>query len=276
MVENTLEMAKKGLALSQRDREMTTEHKAEELREVGLLIIAGKIHNNYWDFAHQPSNSSEHTKLPPQFKGANQDLHELEKILRVDRSKLKALEAQAMAWNDVAKHFDTQDTSRTLNYMDKEYRYPARELEAERKVLSKIEAKGEQIITSLNQLARSEPQVLDNAGKRLKVIRTMLKVPQSYEEIQQGLPPIEKPAAEFIGDLRHAEQGARYRAKRVLADAGIDGDSINKESDAFDLRTGRPILDQTDMMVVEAREAHARQGVAASPVVENKGTQDSG
>jgi len=80
----------------------------------------------------------------------------------------------------------------------------------------------------------------------------------------------------YSRDLRHAEQGARYRAKRVLADAGIDGDSINKESDAFDLRTGRPILDQTDMMVVEAREAHARQGVAASPVVENKGTQSSG
>jgi len=272
MVESTIEMAKKGLALSQRDKERRSEPKAKELQHVSRLVREGGLDDKYWSWAFEPTNKTEHEKLPPQFKAINQDLEMLHKILGMDKSKLKALENQANEWGYYANKIGTTDTSRPIDNEGKSYVYPSRELDEERKLIAKMEARGEEIRNNLNRVAKDEPQIFEEASKRLKAIRTVLKVPQSYEEIKQGLPPIEKPAVDFITDLRHAAQNTRSISKKVLAGAGIDGDSINKESDAFDLRTGRPILDQTDMMVVEAREAHARQGGATSPVVENKGT----
>jgi hypothetical protein len=268
MVESILEQTKKGIALEQRDRENRSEPKASELRGVCHLISTGMLDDKYWSFAYKPANKSEHGKLPPSFKAINQDLSILEKITSMDKSKLKALEEQANEWWYHANKVGTTDTSRAVTYGGKRYYYPSRELDTEKKLISKIEAEGQKIINNLNQVARSEPQILEEADKRLQSLRTVLKVPQSYEEIQQGLPPIEKPAVDFISDLRHAEQGVRYKAKKVLKEAGIDGDAINVESDTFDPRTGRPLInDETDRMIAEARAS------TVSLESQNKGTQ---
>jgi hypothetical protein len=272
MVETTLEMAKKGIALEQRSRERRSEPKAEELKHVSRLVREGKLDDKYWSWAYEPANKSEHMKLPPQFKSINQDLDMLNRILGMDKSKLKALEEQAAEFQYIANELNISDTSQPINYLGKQYYYPGREIDEERKSLAKFDIEAERIIASLNQVAKSEPQVLENASNRLKSLRTTLKVPQSYEEIKQGLPPIEKPAVEFLSDLRHGEQDTRFRARKVLADAGMDGDAINKESDTFDPRTGRPCLSETDKMIVEAREAQDKQRGAVSTESQNKGT----
>jgi hypothetical protein len=276
MAETTLEMAKKGIALYQRDRERRSEPKAKELKHVTRLVMEGRLDDKYWSWAYEPTNKSEHMKLPPQFKAINQDLDMLNRIVGMDKSKLKALEEQAAEFQYIANELNISDTSKPIDYQGKRYYYPGRELDEEKKSLAKFEREAERIITSLNQVAKSEPQVLDDASKRLKTIRQVLKVPQSYEEVKQGLPPIEKPAVDFINDLRNGEQDTRFRARKVLADAGIDGDAINKESDTFDSRTGRPFLSETDKMVMEAREAQDKQGGAVSTESQNKGTQNSG
>jgi hypothetical protein len=281
MADTILEQTKKGIALEQRQRERKTEPEAEELSHVARLIREGRLHDAYHIWAYHPTNTTEHRKLPPGFKQANQDLHDLNKVAGMDKSKLKALEYRADEWYYYARKAGVTDISRPVDFEGKRYHYPGGELETERKLIAGIEAKGEEILRGLNQLARSEPQVLDNASKRLKSIRTVLKVPQSYEEIKQGLPPIEKPAVHFIDDLRHGEQNTRSIAKKVLAGAGLDGDAINHESDTFDPRTGRPTLDSTDQMIMEAKEAQDRQKSSsttspASTTSPNKGTQSSG
>jgi hypothetical protein len=86
------------------------------------------------------------------------------------------------------------------------------------------------------------------------------------------LPPVEKPALDFINDLRHAEQNTRSIARKVLAEAGINGDVINNGSDTFDPRTGRPLIDATDRMILNAKEAQDKTN-ATSPGSQNKGSQ---
>jgi hypothetical protein len=271
---STLEQTKKALALNQRERERKTEPQASEYSGVTKLIREGRLDDKYWNWAFTPANKSEHLKLPPQFKSINQDLGFLNRIQLMDKSKLKALEEQAKEWWYYAEKVGTTDTSMPVIFQGRRYFYPSRELDAEKKSIAEIEAKGESIIQNLNRMAGSEPQILDEAGKRLKTLRQVLKVPQSYEEIQQGLPPIEKPAVDFITDLRNAELGIRYKAKKVLTEAGIDGDAINHEGDTFDPRTGRPLIkDEISMMMDEARESGKLS--PTSPTMENKGTQSS-
>jgi|GEM_PF-4225124 len=256
MSDNPLDETKKALAQSQRERERKTEPRASALSNVVKLINEGRLDKAYLSLTLEPTNRSEHFKLPPEFKKANQDLLDLNKIAGLDKSRQKALENQADEWYYHAKKSGVTDISKPVYFEGKKYEYPGQSLEAEKKLIAGIEANGERILQSLNQLARSEPQILDNANKRLKTIRQVLKVPQSYEEIQQGLPPIEKPVLYFISDLRHAEQDKRSIARKVLADAGIkDGDAINSESDNFDARTGRPFIDQTDRMMLDAKQA---------------------
>lgn len=272
MVDSILEQAKKGIALEQRQRERRTEPKAETLSHAARLVREGRLDDKYWPWVFEPTNKSEHAKLPPKFKSINQDLDTLNKIAGMDKSKLKALTEQAKDWWYYANKAGIDDTSRPVDFEGKRYHYPSRELEAEKKLIANLEARGETIRISLNRMAKDEPGVLEEASKRLKVIRQVLKVPQSYEEMKQGLPPVEKPAVDFITDLRHAEQNTRSVAKKVLAEAGLDGDSINAESDTFDPRTGRPVTDQTDMMIMEAKEAQSKASTT-SPESQNKGTQ---
>lgn len=95
MVDSTLEQTKKALALSQREKESKTEPGASEMSHVTRLIREGKLSDAYWSWAYRPTNKSEHGKLPPKFKQANQDLQDLNKVAGMDKSKLKALENQA-------------------------------------------------------------------------------------------------------------------------------------------------------------------------------------
>ena len=262
MVDSTLEMTKKGLALSQRERERKTEAAKETLHNVSKLIVDGKLNKGFLPFVLYPTNRKEHTKLTPGFKNANQHLHELDQIFGLDKSKLKALEKQASEYEYYANMKGITDNSSPIDVEGKRYYYPHRELEQEKNLIAGIEAKGEERIRSLNRLAESEPQILDNASKRLRSIRQIVKVPQSYEDID--LPPIEKPVTEFLDDLVHAEQDTRMRARKVLKEAGIDGDAIIKESQTHDPRTGRALfMSETDRMVEEAKSSPESQILAS-------------
>lgn len=96
-------------------------------------------------------------------------------------------------------------------------------LKQEEQELSNIRSNTTRIVTSAQELAKNNPDLISNSNDRLRTLRKEVSLPYSLQEARDGLPKVTKTVGQLLSDIeKGGNWDERARAIQALRDMDVE------------------------------------------------------